>query len=63
MFSISDIPPGDYSLTLWRDSWNIDEVKDNEGRIESYKWGPDIIKKQQIHIEAGKSWQIQFSIP
>ncbi|HYM19840.1 MAG TPA: hypothetical protein VEW28_02430 [Candidatus Kapabacteria bacterium] len=62
-FTISDIPGGDYTLTLWRDNWNIEEVKDNNGRIGSYKWGPDITKKQQIHVEAGKITPVIFSLP
>ena len=63
MFTLSDIPPGDYSVALWRDNWTLEQVRDKEGRIQSYKWGPDFVKKQQVHVEAGKSVQINFQLP
>lgn len=62
-YSIENIPPGDYSLSLWRDNWNLEMVKDAQGRIESYKRGPDLVKQQQIHIEAGKPTTTDFTLP
>ncbi len=62
-FTLPELPPGDYSIALWRDNWNLEQVKDNDGKISSYKWGPDFVKKQQIHIEAGKTAEVNFSLP
>ncbi|HET9136707.1 MAG TPA: hypothetical protein VFO76_08715 [Candidatus Kapabacteria bacterium] len=62
-FNLKDISPGDYTITIWRDNWNVEQVKDAEGRIESYKWAPDLIKKQQVHIEAGKAAELPISLP
>jgi plastocyanin len=63
VFTISDIPPGDYVLSLWRDNWNVEQVKDAEGRIQSYKWGNDFTEKQQVHIDAGRAVKINFTLP
>ena len=62
-FDLADIPPGDYTVTIWRDNWNVEAVKDVEGRITSYKWGPHFVKKQQVHIESGKSSELSVSLP
>ena len=53
-YLLSDIPPGKYKLTLWRDNWNVDQVKNKEGNIESYRWAKDISKEQEVTVEAGK---------
>ena len=62
-FSITDIPPGDYTLKLWRDNWQLNQMKDGEGRIQSYKWGEEIVKTQQIHIAPATDTTVQFSLP
>lgn len=62
-YSIDAIPPGDYSISLWRDNWNVEMVKDAEGRVQSYRRGPDLVKKQQVHVEAGKPVTLDFTLP
>ncbi len=62
-FIISGIPPGDYMLSLWRDNWNVNEVKDAEGRIQSYQWGSDFSKKLPVHIESRKNLEVNFTLP
>ncbi len=62
-FSLTDIPPGDYTLVIWRDNWLLDQQKDAEGRITAYKWGPDLMKREQVHIEAGKEIQLTEKLP
>jgi len=62
-FSLSDIPPGKYKLILWRDNWNVDQVKNKEGVIESYKWAKDFSKEQEVIIEAGKDVVVDFTLP
>jgi hypothetical protein len=62
-FTISDVPPGKYKLVLWRDNWNMDEVKNASGVIESYKWGTDFSKVQEVTVEAGKEAIVDFTLP
>ncbi len=62
-FSLADIPPGKYKLTLWRDNWNVEEKKNKEGNIESYSWGKDLSKEQEITVEAGKELVVDFTLP
>jgi len=62
-FTLSDVPPGKYKLILWRDNWNVEEVKNKGGVIESYKWAKDISKEQEVTVEAGKDVIVDFSLP
>ncbi|MDP4221023.1 MAG: carboxypeptidase regulatory-like domain-containing protein [Bacteroidota bacterium] len=62
-FALSDVPPGKYKLTLWRDNWSAEEVKNAKGVIDSYKWGKDIVKEQEITVEAGKDVVVDFTLP
>ena len=62
-YLLSDIPPGKYKLTLWRDNWNVDQVKNKEGNIESYRWAKDISKEQEVTVEAGKDAIVDFTLP
>ena len=62
-FTLADVPPGKYKLVLWRDNWNVEEVKNKDGVIESYKWGKDYSKEQEVTIEAGKEVVVDFNLP
>ncbi|MEP7234882.1 MAG: carboxypeptidase regulatory-like domain-containing protein [Ignavibacteriota bacterium] len=62
-FSLTDVPAGKYKLTLWRDNWNVEEVRNKSGVIESYKWGKAISKEQEVIVEAGKDATINFNLP
>ncbi len=62
-FEITDIPEGDYEVLLWRDHWNVDAIKNAEGRITSYKWGADFSKKQPVSVTKGKPTVVNFELP
>ncbi len=62
-FTINDIPPGTYTLKLWRDSWDISEMRAENGKIAAYKWGDDFKREQTVTIEAGRSTQVSFTLP
>lgn len=62
-FSFSNVPPGTYTLKLWRDNWHIEEVKNESGKITSYKFHPDYRKELQVIIEASKETSVTFMLP
>ena len=62
-FSFSNVPPGTYTLKLWRDNWHVDELKNENGKITSYKFQPDYKKEQQVLIEASKDSTVAFTLP
>lgn len=62
-FTLSDVPPGTYSLKVFRDNWHVEEVKNEAGKIISYRWHPDIRKEQPVTIEGGKTTDISFTLP
>jgi plastocyanin len=63
VFTLLDVPPGKYKLILWRDNWEAEEVKNGKGVIDSYKWGKDLSKEQEVTIETGKDVVVDFTIP
>lgn len=62
-FSLTDVPPGKYKLILWRDNWDVKEIKNAEGNISSYQWAKDISKEQEVTVEAGKDVMVNFTLP
>lgn len=61
-FTLSDVPPGAYKLRIWRDDWHIEELKNAEGRIVSYKWKPDLAQEMSVTVEAGKQVEVNFAL-
>jgi plastocyanin len=62
-FTLNNVPPGTYSIKLWRDDWRVEELKNESGRIVSYKWKPDRSKEAQVTVTAGQAAQVDFSLP
>lgn len=62
-FSFSNVPPGTYTLKLWRDNWHVDQIKNENGKITSYKFQPDYKKEQQVTIESSKESKVVFTLP
>jgi plastocyanin len=62
-FSLDNVPPGPYKLHIWRDNWNIEELKNNAGKIVSYKWPADLAKEQDVKVEGGKDTEVKFNLP
>ena len=62
-YTIANIPPGNYTLKLWRDNWQIDQPKDASGHITTYNWGSDFRKQQPVTVAASTSQEINFSLP
>jgi plastocyanin len=62
-FSFAEVPPGTYTVKVWRDNWHIDEVKNEAGKITSYKSQADYKKEQQVVVESGKKSEVSFTLP
>jgi len=62
-YSLTDIPPGTYTLKMWRDNWQLDEPKDNQGHVTTYNWGSDFQKQQPVTVAAGAAQTVDFVIP
>lgn len=61
-FSLTDVPPGKYKLILWRDNWDVKEIKNAGGNL-TYQWAKDISKEQEVTVEAGKDVTVDFTLP
>lgn len=62
-YTLADIPPGTYTLKMWRDNWQLDQPKDQEGHVTTYNWGSDFQKQQSVTIASGAAQTVDFTIP
>ncbi len=62
-FTLSNVPPGSYTVKLWRDDWRIEELKNEDGRIVSYRWKPDISKEAKVTVTASAEAKVDFTLP
>ncbi len=62
-YSLTDIPPGTYTLKLWRDNWQLDQPKDDQGHVTTYNWGSDFQKQQPVTVASGAAQTVDFTIP
>src|SRR5438552_3516181 len=50
-YSLANIPPGIYTVKVWRDSWVIDEPKGPTGLVTGYDWHGDFHEQRQIEVK------------
>lgn len=62
-FTLENVPPGKYTIKLWRDNWNIESLKNPAGKIISYKFPVDYMKEDSVVVASGKISQTNFSLP
>lgn len=62
-FRFTDVPPGQYTLKVWRDDWRVEELKNAEGRIVSYKWKDDLTKETEVVVTGGQETVADISLP
>ncbi len=61
-FSISDIPPGEYSVSMWLNGIHVIPRRDNQGKLVRYAYSDPIVQKQTVLIQTGKEAEIQFEV-
>jgi len=57
-YSLTNIPPGKYTVKVWRDSWTIDQLKDATQR--EYDWRSDYRDQAPIEIEGSRMDTVNF---
>ena len=63
-FTLSNVPPGTYTLKLWRDNWQIEQPKasNGSGAVMAYDWGGDFHGQQQVTVSGGTT-TANFMVP
>lgn len=61
-FSMKDVPPGQYTLKVWRDSWVLNQPKGPNGKVSGYDWGDDFRNQQPIEVRPGAATTADFLI-
>jgi hypothetical protein len=61
-FTLANVPPGHYTVKLWRDNWALDEPRAN-GHVTDYNWGSDFRNQKEVDVQANQAATLNFSIP
>jgi polysaccharide lyase family 4-like protein len=63
-FTIKDVPPGKYKLVMWHEGYILKETqKDSSGNPTAFVWSDDVVQKQDVNVEAGKSANVEYTFP
>ncbi len=62
-FTISDVPPGKYTLEVWHESIVEVPVMGTGGKISSYNYGDDWVETREIEVKAGETATADFKMP
>jgi hypothetical protein len=63
IYHLTSVPPGKYTLKVWRDNWKLDQPKDAAGHITAYKWGADLEKSSAVTVAQGVTQTVDFVFP
>jgi len=61
-FSLTDVPPGDYTLKMWHEDWVVANEVKKDGEVVGYEFGDPMEKSQEIKVGAGAETKAQFTI-
>ncbi|MDP4200715.1 MAG: carboxypeptidase regulatory-like domain-containing protein [Bacteroidota bacterium] len=62
-FTLSNVPPGHYTLKMWRDNWSIDQPRGRTGHVSDYNWGSDFRNQKEVDVRPNAVTTADFSLP
>jgi plastocyanin len=62
-YTLSNVPPGTYTVKMWRDSWVLNQPKGPNGDVISYDWGDDFHNQKIVEVQANASTTVDFVMP
>jgi plastocyanin len=57
-FTLTDVPPGTYTLVIWKESPKEEAVVGSDGKIGTYNYGDDLVQEVEVKVEAGKTTEV-----
>ena len=61
-YSLTNIPPGTYTVKVWRDSWVIDQPKGPNGNVSGYDWHGDFHDQRSVEVKSGAATTADFKL-
>ncbi len=61
-FTLSDVPPGKYTIKMWHESWEVAEKIEKDGVVTGYDFKDPVEQSQEVEVAAGGSASVDFSL-
>jgi plastocyanin len=61
-YTLANVPPGRYTLKMWRDNWAIDQPKADNGTISGYNWGSDFRNQKVVEVGAAQAVGVDWGV-
>jgi plastocyanin len=62
-YVLSNVPPGTYTVKMWRDSWVLDQPKGPNGEVTTYDWGSDYHNQKVVQVQPNAPATVSFTLP
>lgn len=62
-YTLANVPPGHYTLKMWRDSWSIDQPRGTTGHVSGYDWGSDYRNQKEVDVQPNAAATVDFTLP
>lgn len=62
-FTLTDVPPGTYTLVLWKENWEIAETIEKDGVPSRIVYEDPIVIEREVTVEAGGTVEATFTLP
>jgi len=61
-YTLTDVPPGKYSVKTWHENWVVKNKIEKEGVITGYEFGEPIEQTKEIEVSSGGTASLDFEL-
>jgi hypothetical protein len=61
-FTLSDVPPGKYTIKMWHESWEVAKKTEKDGVTTGYQFKDPIEQSQEVEVSAGGKASVSFTL-
>ena len=62
-YTLANVPPGRYTVKMWRDNWTIDQPHGTTGHVSGYDWGSDFRNQKEVDVQPNAAATVDFALP
>ncbi len=61
-FTLTDVPPGKYTIKMWHESWEVAEKIEKDGVVTGYDFKDPVEQTKEVEVASGGSAGVDFSL-
>ena len=61
-YSLTEVPPGKYTLKMWHESWEVVNRTEKDGEITGYEFAEPVEQSQDVEVASGAESKVVFSL-